>query len=125
MLVSAPTAMSRVGSAGFDSLRLDVGSRNVFGKGDRLSVGVGLPVAVSRGSADMVVPVRLADGGTEVRAIGIELAPEERQMDLSVSYQVPMGKGSELMLQVVHAKNYGNIAGVTDSAAVLGLKWSF
>lgn len=123
--LSAPTAMSRVGSAGFDSLRLDVGSRDVFGKGDRLSVGVGLPVAVSRGSADMVVPVRLADGGTEVRAIGIDLAPEERQMDLSVSYQVPMGKGSELMLQVVHAKNYGNIAGATDSAAVLGLKWSF
>lgn len=123
--LAAPTAISRVSSARFNSLRLDVGSRDVFGKGDRLSVGVAMPMAVSSGSADMTVPVRLAEGGTEVRSVGINLAPEERQMDLSISYQVPMSDSSELMFEVIRAENYGNIAGLTDSAAVLGLKWSF
>jgi subtilase-type serine protease len=73
----------------------------------------------------MTVPVRLADGGTEVRSVGINLAPEERQMDLSISYQVPMSDNSELMFEILHAENYGNISGLTDSAAVLGMKWSF
>jgi subtilase-type serine protease len=123
--LAAPTAISRVSTANFNSLRLDVGGRDVFGKGDRLSVGVAMPMAVSEGSADMTVPVRLADGGTEVRSVGINLAPEERQMDLSISYQVPMSDNSELMFEVVHAENYGNISGLTDSAAVLGMKWSF
>jgi subtilase-type serine protease len=123
--LAAPTAISRVSTANFNSLRLDVGGRDVFGKGDRLSVGVAMPMAVSEGSADMTVPVRLADGGTEVRSVGINLAPEERQMDLSISYQVPMSDNSELMFEILHAENYGNISGLTDSAAVLGMKWSF
>jgi len=59
------------------------------------------------------------------RAVSIDLAPQERQMELSISYQVPMSESSELLFEVVHAENYGNIAGMTDSAAVLGLKWSF
>lgn len=119
------SAISRVGTANFNSLRLDVGSRDVFGEGDRLSVGLAMPMAVSAGSADMTVPVRLADGSTEVRAVGIDLAPDERQLDLSLSYQVPMSETSELMFEVVRAQNYGNIAGLTDSAAVIGMKWSF
>lgn len=118
-------AINRVSNASFNSVRLDLGGRDVFGKGDRLSVGVALPMAVSGGSADMIVPMRLADGGTEVRSVGIDLAPQERQVDLSISYQVPTGDNSELMFQVLHADNYGNVAGVTDTAAVLGMKWSF
>ncbi len=123
--LGAPAAISRVSAAKFDSLRLDVGSRSVFARGDRLSVGIAMPMAVSAGSAEMTVPVRLAEGGTEVRAVGIDLAPQERQMEVSIGYQVPMGAASELMFEVVHAQNYGNIAGMTDSAAVLGMKWSF
>ena len=102
-------AVSRAGAAGFNSIRLDLGSRNVFAREDKLSVGLAMPMAVSSGSADMTVPVRLADGGTEVRAVGINLAPEERQMDLSISYQVPMSETSELMFEVVRAQNYGNL----------------
>lgn len=123
--LGTPAAIARVSQTDFNSLRLDVGSRSVFAQGDRLSVGVAMPMAVSAGSADMTVPVRLADGGTEVRAVGIDLAPQERQMDLSLSYQVPMGETSELMFEVVHAENYGNRAGFSDSAAILGMKWSF
>ncbi len=119
------SAINRVSNANFNSLRLDIGSRDLFGQGDRLSVAVALPMAVSDGSAEMTVPVRLASGGTEVRAVGIDLAPQERQLDLSISYLAPMSESSELMFEMVRAQNYGNIAGITDSAAVLGIKWSF
>jgi hypothetical protein len=118
-------AVSSISQTSFNSVRLDLGGRDVFGKGDRLSVGVALPMAVNSGAASMTVPVRLADGGTEVRSVGINLAPEERQVDLSISYRIPMSDQSELMLEVLHADNYGNVAGVSDSAAVLGMKWSF
>lgn len=123
--LGSTSAIRAAGQASFNSVRLDLGGRDVFGKGDRLSVGVALPMAVSSGSADMTMPVRSADGRTEVRSVGIDLAPDARQVDLSISYQVPTGDNSELMFQVIHADNYGNIAGNSDSAAMLGMKWSF
>ena len=105
-------------------VRLDLGGRDVFSAGDRISFGVAMPIAVTSGAAEMRVPVRTA-GGAEVRSVGIDLAPQERQMDLSISYAVPMGKQSEFLMEVLHAENYGNIAGASDSAAVFGMKWSF
>jgi len=123
--LGAPAALQSVSQAGFDSVSLDVGSRGVFARNDRLSFGVSMPVAVTSGSADMVVPVSLAAGGSEMRSVGIDLAPEQRQVELSISYQMPMSDTSELLLEVVRAENYGNRAGVTDNAAVIGMKWSF
>lgn len=119
------TAISSTGTARFDSVRLDLGGRGLLAKGDRLTVGVGLPIAVSSGAAEMQVPVALAGGGSEVRSVGIDLAPDKRQMDLSISYAVPMSDRSEFLMQIVRAENYGNIAGASDSAAVIGMKWSF
>lgn len=119
------TAITSAGTARFDSVRLDLGGRGVLAKDDRLSFAVAMPIAVTSGTADMQVPVALAGGGTEVRAVGIDLAPSERQVDLSISYAVPMSDSSELMMEIVRAENYGNIAGATDSAAVIGMKWSF
>jgi hypothetical protein len=83
-----------------------------------------MPIAVTSGAAEMLVPVR-TNGGAEVRSVGIDLAPQERQMDLSVSYGVPMGEQSEFLMEVIHATNYGNVTGASDSAAVIGMKWSF
>jgi subtilase-type serine protease len=118
-------AISRTSQAAFNSLRLDVGSRNLFSRNDRLAVGFAMPLAVTSGAADMIVPVSLSEGGAEVRSVALDLAPEERQMDLSISYQVPMSDSSEFLMEVVRAQNYGNQAGATDSAAVIGMKWSF
>lgn len=97
----------------------------MLAKDDRLTFAVAMPVAVSSGAADMQVPVALASGETELRAVGVDLAPSERQVDLSISYAVPMSAQSEFLLEVVHATNYGNLAGSSDSAAVIGMKWSF
>ncbi|MCU0902901.1 MAG: S8 family serine peptidase [Tabrizicola sp.] len=119
------TAITRAGTARFDSVRLDLGGRSVLAKDDRLSFGVAMPIAVTSGTADMQMPVALAGGGAEVRSVGIDLAPSERQIDLSISYALPMTEQSEFMVELIRAENYGNIAGASDSAAVFGMKWSF
>ena len=62
------TAITRAGTARFDSVRLDLGGRGVLSKNDRLSFAVAMPIAVTSGTADMQVPVALASGGAEVRA---------------------------------------------------------
>lgn len=118
-------AISDVSQARFNSLRLELGGRNVLSRDDRLGFGLALPLAVTAGAADMILPVAKADGGSEVRTVDLQLAPEKRQLDLSVSYAMPMGEHSEFRLEVVHARNYGNIAGASDSAAVIGMTWSF
>ena len=123
--LATPTAMASVSSAEFNSVSLDIGSRNVFAKGDRLTLGVSMPIAVTSGSASLVVPVALGDGLSEMRTLAIDLAPSERQLDVSIGYQMPMGKQSEMIFEIVHAENYGNRAGLTDQAAVIGMKWSF
>lgn len=123
--LATPAALTSVSSADFNSVSLDIGGRNVFAKGDRLTVGVSMPIAVTSGSANMVVPVALGEGRSEVRSLAIDLAPSERQIDLSIGYQMPMGKGSEMLFEIVHAENYGNQSGLTDQAAVIGMKWSF
>lgn len=123
--LATPTAMSRVSTARFDSISLDLGGRNVLARDDRLSIGVSMPLAVSSGQAVMEVPVALTRGEAEVRSLTLDLAPAERQVDLSVSYQMPMGAASEFLLELVHAENFGNRAGVTDQAAVIGMKWKF
>lgn len=123
--LGSTTAISSTGQANFNALRLDLGSRDVLAAGDKLTFGVAMPIAVTSGGADMIVPVATTSGGAEVRSVGIDLAPEERQMDLSISYAMPTGKQSEFLMELVHATNHGNIAGASDSAAVIGMKWSF
>jgi subtilase-type serine protease len=123
--LARPTAISSVSSAAFNSVSLDIGSRGVFSGGDRLALGVSMPISVTSGSANMTVPVARGDGSAQLRSVDIDLAPEERQMELSISYQVPMSDTSEMLFKVIHAENYGNQAGVTDSAAVIGMTWAF
>lgn len=123
--LGSTTAISSTGQAQFNAMRLDLGSRDVLAAGDKLTFGVAMPIAVTSGGADMMVPVATTSGRSEVRSVGIELAPQERQMDLSISYATPTGKQSEFLMELVHATNFGNIAGASDSAAVIGMKWSF
>jgi hypothetical protein len=125
--LAAPAAFSALSSARFDSVGLDFGRRGVFAAGDRLAFGVALPLAVTGGQAEMILPVA---GDGSARTAGFEsvvlgLAPEERQIDLSVSYQMPLGEGREMLFEVIHAENYGNRAGLTETAAVLALKFEF
>ncbi|HMS94304.1 MAG TPA: S8 family peptidase [Tabrizicola sp.] len=118
-------AIASSGSTSFNAVRLDLGGRDVMTEDDRLSLGISLPIAVTSGSAEMLVPVASASGAAETRSIGIDLAPQDRQIDLSISYGVPTGNRSEFRIELVHSMNYGNRAGATDTSGALGIAFRF
>jgi subtilase-type serine protease len=118
-----PAGLTSVSTARFNSLSLDVGTRDAFARGDRLAIGVSLPTGLTSGTAEMALPVVLAEGGAELRSLDIPLAPQERQTDFSVSYIIPTGKRSELALELVHSENWGNRADLRDTAGALA--WTF
>ena len=67
----------------------------------------------------------LGDRQSELRLISFDLAPSERQVDLSITYQTPMSDHSEFMIEAVHAENCGNVAGNTDQAIIVGMTLTF
>lgn len=123
--LGASSVLSGTSRARFNSFGFDIGQRGVFAKGDRLALGLSSPVAITGGRTELQLPVMRSDGGTEIRSVAIDLAPQARQVDLSLSYQVPLGKGQELLLELQHAENFGNQRGLRDTAAVLGMKFTF
>ena len=120
-----PAMLRDVSAATFNSLNVEIGQRDAITAGDRLSLGLTMPMAVTSGSASVTLPVAMAAGTTALQDIGLDLAPSDRQMDIALSYQTPLGDGRELMLRLVHAENFGNRAGVTDDAAVMAYTFRF
>lgn len=123
--VGSPATMSNVSTARFNSIDLSVGQRGVFARGDRLALGLSLPMAVTSGRAEMMLPVARAEGGASFDAVGIDLAPSDRQMDLTVSYLTPLAPGLEMLMEVMHSDNYGNRAGFSETAGVLAMTFRF
>lgn len=118
-------ALSDVSRAVFNSVSLDIGQHDMFTDGDKLSIGVGMPVAVTSGSARLVVPVIHDAGAPSFDQVGLDLAPSHRQINLALTYQRPLAEGCEMMMQLVHADNFGNRGGQSDVAGILAMKFSF
>lgn len=123
--LSGADILDGVSAAGFNSFGVEIGRRDLATRGDRLAFGAALPMAVTSGRAEALLPVARGFGTASYEPVAIDLAPEARQVDLSVSYQRPLGERAELMLELVHAENLGNRAGARDTAAVLAFGWSF
>ena len=122
---SGSGVLTDVGQMAFNSVGLDVGQSNLFAKGDRLMIGVGTPVAVTAGHGTTRLPLRSADGITQMAALDVGLAPDSREMDLKLSYQVPLGDNTDLRLDLIRATNYGNRSGISETAGALTLKVAF
>lgn len=123
--LSGADILGGVSGAGFNSFGVEIGRRDLATRGDRLAFGAALPMAVTSGRAEALLPVARGIGAASYVPVAIDLAPEARQVDLSISYQRPLGEHAELMLELVHAENLGNRAGAQDTAAVLAFGWSF
>ncbi|MGB3148597.1 MAG: S8 family peptidase, partial [Paracoccaceae bacterium] len=54
--LSGTAALTPAGAASFNSVTLDIGQSNVFAKGDRLALGIGMPIAVTSGRATITLP---------------------------------------------------------------------
>lgn len=118
------TRITEATSASFNAVKLKVGQSELFTKGDRFSVGVGLPVAVASGHAVARLPV-MNKATMSYEDVSIDLAPEDRQIDLEMAYMAPLGKWTEMKFSLVHSENYGNQAGATDTSGAIAFALKF
>jgi hypothetical protein len=109
----------------FNAFRLEAGQSGVLRAGDRLSLGLSMPVAITAGGAEIALPVGRSASGIVHRSIGIDYAPEDREIDLSITYGTPFGPGGELFVGAIHAFNHGHVAGAQDTAALVGFRMAF
>ncbi len=111
----------------YNSFSMTYGAQDVFGKGDRIAFGIGLPQAVQSGGAQITVPVSAPDrsGAVSFETLDIALAPAQREVDLSVSYGFELQKGSDIVLRGVRRLNDGNIAGANTSEAAIAFRFEF
>jgi subtilase-type serine protease len=86
------TSMSDVRFSGFQ-----VGARmeSVFSNQDSLQFSLAQPLRIESGSMALQLPTgRTADGTIEHRQVNAELAPDGRELDLGLDYEVPVGTGA-------------------------------
>jgi subtilase-type serine protease len=119
------TSIGGSGSARFDSAALKIGSSDVFTKGDRLTLGVAMPMAVASGQRVVNLPVYREAAAASFEPVALNLAPENRQIDFEIGYQAQLSEGLEMKLSLVHSDNFGNRAGETDSGGAIGFTFSF
>lgn len=119
------TDISKATSARFDALKLTAGQSDLFTKGDRLSIGVGMPVAIASGETVLDLPVIRAGAAAGFESVDLNLAPEDRQVDMEVTYQTALADGLEMKLSLIHSDNFGNRAGETDTSGALAIAFRF
>lgn len=108
-----------------NSLRAEVGQRDVLAKGDRLSLSLAMPMAVVSGRAEIALPRTRAAGGIVYDPVAIDFAPESREVNLSLVYGREIAEGADLVLGAIQSFNHGHVAGQRDSAATVGLRVRF
>ncbi len=117
--------MSKNSDVSFNAFRAKIGQTGVVRKGDRLSLGISMPIAVTSGSAQIALPVARGAGGISYRDVGVNYAPQAREIDMSITYGTPLGERSEMFVGAMHAFNHGHIGGQKDTAAMLGFRMAF
>ena len=112
--------------AGFSTIstsafRLFATGDALFKAGDRLTLGVGQPLRVESGRADLVLPTSY-DYGTQSFGYAtqpLSLSPSGREIDFEMVYALPLGNGWSARANLVRREDAGHIAGLTDTAAAL------
>ncbi|MDP3196365.1 S8 family peptidase [Tabrizicola sp.] len=118
------TAFGDTGSARFDAVKLTVGRSDFLAKGDRISLGIGLPVAIASGQTVLDLPV-VREGASAFDRVALDLAPDERQIDLDLTYQAELGDGLEFKLSLIQSENFGNRTGEQDTSGALAFAFRF
>jgi subtilase-type serine protease len=112
-------------SAQFNSANAAFVADGLFVAGDKLSLSVGLPVAVTGGTTNINLPVTTLGGVPQYADIEVDLAPANREIRFGVSYGLPISDQSEMILSLAQADNFGNVSGQKDIAAFFGFKTRF
>ena len=121
----AGDAMSERSDIHFNAFSIEAGEADVFRRGDKLSIGLYMPVAVTSGGTTIALPVARSATGITYSDVEIDYTPSQREIDLSITYGTPVGKDSEIYIGAIHAFNHGHIGGQQDTAAILGFRMAF
>jgi len=119
------TAFGDTGTARFDAVRLVAGVSDVFTSGDRLTIGVGRPVAIASGQTVLDLPVFREGAAVGFERLAVDLAPQDRQRDLELTYQTALRNGLEVKLSLIHSDDFGNRAGLTDTSGAIAFAFRF
>lgn len=113
-------------NTGFDAYGVSLQGSGLLADGDRLVLAAALPLAVTQGTLTAALPVtRDADGAVQQSLVEIDLAPAQRQIDLSVEYGLPLTERTEVQLGAAVLRNSGHVAGRTDYFAAAGLTFQW
>ncbi len=104
---------------------LSLSRQNAWTHNDNLRLSLSLPAAIFSGSTSVALPVTNALGETTHRSIGIDLAPEDREVRLELSYERPFSKRASWGVALAHAENRGNISGLRETAVMFGVRTRF
>lgn len=120
-------ALSTEQNAGitFNSASAALVTEGVANRGDRLSVTLGLPVAVVSGRTSVTLPVMTQSGLSRHTAIDVELSPSQREIRLGAAYDYPLHGKASLFFAMSHAENAGNIAGERETGILVGFQNTF
>ena len=109
----------------YDRLGVSLARSDVGTAGDVLSVFLRQPIAVTSGSARMDLPVQMTAGEVGFASHDMSLVPDERQLDLGFSYQVPVSRSGSLNLGMMHSRNRGNVSEQSALSAFVGVQFGF
>ena len=99
--------------------------QNAFSHNDRFSLSLSLPAAVSSGSTSVALPMVNDAGAVTHQNVPIDLAPSDREMRLTLSYERPLTRRTNLGLSLAHAVNRGHIPGARETAVMFGFRTRF
>ena len=119
-----------MGRLSYDSISLAWHQTGVATRDDTLSLFLRRPVGIRSGTATLDFATDVAALSAEPAAAGfrdttVDLAPQDRQIDLGFEYAAPLGQGADLILGMTYAENLGQRSGQSDVAGTIGLQLRF
>ena len=109
----------------FSGFELGASMNDVFSDNDTAGISISQPLRVESGTMGLNLPVsRSADGTIEHRKATADLAPSGRELDLDLSYVVPVNSG-KLQLGLQYRFDAGHIKGASAAGAAVSFQQAF
>lgn len=109
----------------FSGFELGARMSDVFSNNDVAGISISQPLRVEGGAMGLNLPVsRSADGTIEHRKATADLAPSGRELDLDLSYAVPVNSG-KLQLGLQYRFDAGHVEGASAAGAAVSFQQAF
>ncbi len=124
--LSGESLVRSIGPVGFNGFNLGATAHGLIADRDRLTFSVSRPLRVASGEMAIGMPVaRTIDGTVTTEVVTLGLAPDGRQLDLGVNYEVGIGASSTLRLAATWSLDAGNVDGARGLALAAGIGIGF